>query len=1858
MLDCLTIGSSLARTIHRAAGDVFSRLAARPARLLLRTQRVQQKAFALATLLGLSATAFAATPSGTAITNTAAATYSVGANNFTVTGTAAVNTAACIAVGIQVELLQYVAPTRAAFAPAATNQTVQTTGYAPSGALAGPYTALAAPTLLNAAAPLALPANLLLSPLSNVLAQPISAYSRNEPVFVRVVSYDSNINPAIADMVAVTITSSGGDSEVLNLTETGPSTGVFIGAVSTVVGAPVVNDGRISIAARNETLKAVYSHSNCTTGVLITASSSALIDPYGIVFDSKTGASLNGAVITLVDAISGLPATVLCDDGVTVLPQPITSGVATICDAVPLSGGFRFPQVAAGSYKLLVTPPLGHTFASVVAPAQLPATVGTPATPPAILGNPGLTPGGSFGGVFSVSGPAIKVDIPLDQGGAILSIQKIAGKAVVGTGEFVPYIITITNANLAPANNVQILDHMPPGFRYQKNSTTLNGVALADPIISADGQSLTFTLPSVAGAGSSILKYVAAVTPAARVGTAVNTAAATGAYVSNTARASVTVREDLFRNKTILLGRVIDGSCDDKVDNDLKGLANARILLQDGTYVLTDKEGRWHIDNLRAGTQVVQLDLDSLPKDYEVMSCEKNSRFAGRAYSQFVNLQGGTMWRADFHVQKKAAIATHLIQTLSAKPDVDKTTVSLALVSSTEVTGYSVIVMLPEAAKYVPGSAKLNGATMADPNVADSALIFRSLARPAHWQDQYLFEVTDTAAGAEIKSLVRFTPPDRATQNMPAASIILGSESASAGTSAEVLVEAVETRSAKPPMDDDPTRLLERLPYDEGWLAAAQPGNEWLHPQESFHPNLPVMKVAVKHDPKHKLLLTVNGEAVNPLLFDGTQMNAQRSVALSTWNAVPVKEGDNKVELVISDAQGKEVSRTVRNIHFSTAPDSVEFLPQLSRLIADGKTRPVIAVRVLDKNGVPVRRGINGEFMLNEPYRSYDRRQATDRQPLTSSIGGKAHFEVKSDGIALIELEPTTQTGDAILGFQFNDKRFQELRAWLEPSQRDWVLVGFGEGTLGQKTLSGNMQGLQASGDDKQLFDNNKLAFYAKGSIKGEYLLTAAYDTAKQTGNNQLKQAVDPTQYYTLYADATQARFDAATASRLYVKLERKQFYAMFGDYDTGLSVTELSRYSRTMNGVKSEYKGEKVGYNGFASMTAQAYVKDEIPGNGTSGIYKMSRTNLVVNSDKIHIETRDRFQSQIIVNTQSLTRYLDYDIDYAQGTLTFREPIQARDAGFNPTYIIAEYESADTADMRTTLGGRANFKPVKELELGTTLIREGTVGASGNLQGADVTYKFDEKSKLRAEAAGTNRSLAGLPTSGSAWLGEFTHHEADWDSKAYVREQGGSFGMGQQAAAEIATRKMGVDGRLKLNDVTQLQGQAYQQDNLLNGAKNSVLEGRVDNHISDALNAYYGARESKDKSTAFGDKRSDQLIAGTAYTTMDKKLALRASAEVGSGTAGSVTMPNRLILGSDYKVSNQSKVFAEQEFARGEKIVAQTTRVGVRTQAWTGAEMSASVADNFNNDAERLYSNLGMMQRWQINEHWQTDFAIDRTRTLRNTATPLNLNTPLPSGSGGVVGLPSTSPDYTSESLGAAYHDTVWSSNAKFELRNSTFTQQKNLQLGMQRNLDAGRALAAGFSMRNASGAATTNSSDLRLSYAHRPNDSVWIWLDRADYITQFSQTSAATLKGKKLVNNLNANWMANRHTQLSLQYGAKYVLDNIDGIDYKGYTDLTGAELRYDLTEDWDIGGFGSMMRSVNAGVRSYGLGGSVGYKLMDNTWLALGYNLRGMSDRDFSGAAYRARGPYITLRMKIDQDTLGLNNNGEKTRPLTAE
>jgi uncharacterized repeat protein (TIGR01451 family) len=77
-----------------------------------------------------------------------------------------------------------------------------------------------------------------------------STYALNEQVAVRVTDIDQNVNPAVAETLLATITSSSGDSEQITLTETGVNTGVFVLVIpvsSTIMGTN--NNGTLYVPA-------------------------------------------------------------------------------------------------------------------------------------------------------------------------------------------------------------------------------------------------------------------------------------------------------------------------------------------------------------------------------------------------------------------------------------------------------------------------------------------------------------------------------------------------------------------------------------------------------------------------------------------------------------------------------------------------------------------------------------------------------------------------------------------------------------------------------------------------------------------------------------------------------------------------------------------------------------------------------------------------------------------------------------------------------------------------------------------------------------------------------------------------------------------------------------------------------------------------------------------------------------------------------------------------------------------------------------------------------------------------------------------------------------------------------------------------------------------------------------------------------------------------------------------------------------------------------------------------------------------------------------------------------------------------
>jgi uncharacterized repeat protein (TIGR01451 family) len=1957
-------------------------------------------------LILTSSSAWSATPAGTIISNVANATYTPGAGQPVTAPSPTVSvTTVVIRTPSVIEFLQYGLGT-----PGAQLVSVGTTSFSTSGTVAGPFVALAPPVRVTpgvGSAPI---------DISNpVPLVPAVQYHAGEPVFIRLTDGDQNLDPAVRETVLVTVQNPVTlDTEVLMLLETGPNTGVFAGYIQTRLMPPKTTGNGILEIVTGSRVTASYTDAADATDSRATG---ALVDPFGMVFSSVTGLPVDGAAVTLVNAATGLPATVYGDDGVSTFPASIvTGGTATDSGGktyVFSPGGYRFPFIAPGTYRFAVTTPMNYR-----APSQVPTSLIQ-----ALPGGPfAIAVPGSRGEDFIVNpGPAVHTDIPIDPIGSSLWLVKTAGKQTAAVGDLIPYRLAVENTSTANILAVTVTDRLPNGFRFRKGSAKVRGAKAGDPAISADGRSLTFAIGNLAAAEKADIVYVAEAGAGARSGTAVNTAVASGTpgAVSNVAQAAVEIVEDLFRSTATIMGQVIVDGCGDKERSEEGGLAGVRVYREDGTFVVTDKNGMYHFAAVKPGTHVVQLDTATVPQKYEIMACEENTRFAGTPFSQFVDLQGGTLWRADFHVGLRPKHLGEVgIDIITApklpvpggpEPEAGKDLIEYTVpmrVGVVPARNIKLSILLPGGGAYRKGSATFAGreidgsgpengllvsrpagtmmtaVPLDEPQETEGVVTFRFAEIPANWEGTLKFDAAvpvDGPRGQKLPTAAMLTcdSPEGKNNRTPSVKtdlvratreelrrtpdIVLHPQFASGsaeltrkdrqeldrllarlrnlnlehitvtghtdsqrisrklqercpdnyalsyeraasvgsylaqglhlsfdkviyegkGPDEPVASNATEEGRARnrrvelkvrPPMQVVVVpALVSGLPsgmkavatmglrpgeewpqeqkvvapkadrtmpeYDAAWLAAAAPGAAWLWPPEGHHAPIAAIKVAVQHDPVLASRLLLNGMSVDGIYYDGMAKKDDGTVAVSRWSGIHIQEGDNLLVLQLTDAAGVVVARLERTVHYSGAPVKAELIPERSRLAADGRAPAVLAVRLLDKDGHPAREGTLGEFTVDPPHLAQQRAAQLQQSPLTAPATDRVRYQVGEDGIALIELAPTTQPGEAVVRIPLMHGE-QEIRAWLKPEARDWVLVGLAEGTVGYNKVTGNMETRGDAGAEDKLYQDGRLAFYAKGMIKGEWLLTAAYDSGKETdGRRSMFQSVDPNKYYILYGDATEELNDAPSAKRVYVKLERGQFYALFGDYATGLTVTELSRYSRNLTGVKSEMKTGNFEYTVFAADTDQAFVKDELRGDGTSGLYHLSRKNIVINSESIVIEARDRFKSEVVVSTQRLSRYLDYTIDYQSGALFFKSPVQSRDGSFNPVYIVAEYETFDAANSSYTYGGRAAVKSLdNRVQVGVSGVHEGPRGAEGELTGVDATVQLGPSTKLRAEVARSATDQAGIKTEGSAYLAEVQHQSASLDGKAYIREQEPGFGLGQQSGGETGMRKYGADLLYRINQPWAVGGEVFRQENLSTGAVRDMAEMRG-RYVMPRYEFFAGVRHAEDSFVTGPTYRSEQLFAGARYQFTDRVTGRVQHDQTLSSTDQSTDYPTRTTLGLDFRLTKDTTLFADQEFTQGSQADTATSRVGIRSAPWTGAQFNSTMEHQTTENGNRLFATTGLKQGWQITKQWSADAGLDRSMTIRETgsAAPPQVNPNVPPASGGTE-------DFTAVFAGAAYRADKWSWTGRVEERHAETEDKFGFFTGANGEVSNGLALAAGlqtFRTENITGTTQFN-SDLRIGAAYRPRETRVIALDRLDYIRSEQKGVELPYENWRVVNNFVLNWKLEGRTQWSFQYGAKFVSETIEQSDYRGYTDLTGIEGRYDITKKWDVGLRASMLRSLEIGQTSYGNGASVGLQAAKNIWISVGYNFAGFTDRDFSKADFTAEGPFVKLRMKFDQ------------------
>lgn len=480
------------------------------------------------------------------------------------------------------------------------------------------------------------------------------------PLFISAYAPTCNLDPLVVETITITITSAlTGDVERVTAIETGPNTGVFR-VDPPQLTADATEQPAVPINGILETLPFDTLTARIEDCVGLASSATIVMDPAGVVFDSRTNAPIAGARVTLVDVTGqgnggrpGQPAAVFEEDALT--PSPAT--VITAADGV-----FRFPLVRQSTYRFEVEPPANYAFPSVVPPNLLPS------------GRRILQ--GSYGDSLQVPEPtgAVFLDIPLDPAtGAGFLLRKEVNREVAELGDSVTYTIELRNVTGADLLGVVVEDRLPPGFRYEKGTFRRNGQSAGDPTGGA-GPDLRFNLGRVAQGVTETLTYRVRLGPGSDRGDGINRARAVSAgpplLHSNQAQAIVRVEPGVFSDHAVILGTVfLDLNGNGRHDEGEPGVPGVRVYLANGSLAVTDSAGRYSFYGLPPVTQVVRLDELTLPA--AAVPAIGDPRFAGRPNSRFADLRPGELHRANFPlraVDERAEAEVRRRQAAAARP--------------------------------------------------------------------------------------------------------------------------------------------------------------------------------------------------------------------------------------------------------------------------------------------------------------------------------------------------------------------------------------------------------------------------------------------------------------------------------------------------------------------------------------------------------------------------------------------------------------------------------------------------------------------------------------------------------------------------------------------------------------------------------------------------------------------------------------------------------------------------------------------------------------------------------------------------------------------------------------------------------------------------------------------------------------------------------------------------------------------------------------------------------------------------------------------------------------------------------------
>jgi hypothetical protein len=485
-------------------------------------------------------------------------------------------------------------------------------------------------------------------------------------------------------------------------------------------------------------------------------------------------------------------------------------------------------------------------------------------------------------------------------------------------------------------------------------------------------------------------------------------------------------------------------------------------------------------------------------------------------------------------------------------------------------------------------------------------------------------------------------------------------------------------------------------------------------------------------------------------------------------------------------------------------------------LPADGQSAVRLTVRLFDAHGKPLQTTALATVEVSAGRVLLDGARTDELGPrardLDRAVPG---VQLKVDGgVAEFNLLAPSSPQDVRVRVTAGSQTAEGAITYL-PDLRPMVAAGLIEGVIGLRNRVQVQPVRRGDAFEQELnawsrdFNQGKAsaaaraAFFLKGVIKGDVLLSAAYDSDKPERARLLRD-IRPEDYYPVYGDSSIKSQDARSLSRLYLRLDKGRSYVLYGDFVTGegfsqlagqggvaaLKQRSLGAVNRSATGLRAHREEGNLTANAFVFNDSLRSVVEEIASQG-SGPYGLRHNGVLEGSEKVEIVTRDRNQPSLILAVQPLARGVDYSFEPFSGRILLSRFLPSVDENLNPVSLRISYEVDQGGTAFWAGGVDAQWRVTDQVELGGSLVKDRNPLAPYDLVSANATWRLAERSVLVVEGAqststvntnAANRNASpGLrdrvgEVDGRAARLEFIHEGEDASARLFLGRSGAGF--------------------------------------------------------------------------------------------------------------------------------------------------------------------------------------------------------------------------------------------------------------------------------------------------------------------------------------------------------------------------------------------------------------------------------------------------------------------------------------------------